>query len=397
MWTTESWYDQAHKAGAANPSYYRAKADHSFGVYARAFPGMAREEIGKILAKSNQDRLDAAPDFAKYPEARGIRELLVAAQRGLKDGAGLDDTQSAMTADGLFYYHRFVTSGKHKARHKANCSVVYFPTSDHGALISSNLDTDIHEPYTDPVWPQLNEHLLTGSVSSGVFLDEESPEIFPLPVYSIVARYCRTTAEAVEIYTRYNNFWGPCNSLVVDRHHDVAMIEKTACRIAVRRSTDGFGYVTAMTQEDPGLHKFVNERRIASLTTRGLPNPCADTRYWASQDVRRHLMDRLMNEARKNPTVEKLRSIMQYREADGKVAGNGDVLFPGDAPIEHTIRTQIFCVSEGRVEWWTRDNEKNIPSWENKRKDIHFKDVLLWEAKGGTRKSAEKRVPVGAA
>ena len=45
---------------------------------------------------------------------------------------------------------------------------------DHGPLFSSNLDTDIHEPYTDPIWPTFNEHLLMGGVSSGVFLDEES-------------------------------------------------------------------------------------------------------------------------------------------------------------------------------------------------------------------------------
>jgi len=388
MWTIDGWYEQARAAAAANPEHHRAKAEHSLGVYFRAFPEMTREDIAKMLAKSNQERLDAVPSFTKYPELRGMRELLAAQRRGHQAGAGLDDAQAGMAADGLYYYHRNITS-KRKV-HTANCSAVYFGTSDHGPLYSSNLDTDINEPYTAPVWPVLNENLVCGGVSSGVFLDEKSPEVFPAPVYALVGRYCKNTADAVEMLVRYNHFWGPCNFLVADTNHDVAMFEKTACRVAVRRSADGFGYVTAMTQEDPELWKFVNDRRLQSLPERGLPNPCNDTRYWAAQDKRRGLMNRLMDEARKNPTVDKLRSIMQYREADGMVAGNGDVLFPGDAPIEHTIRTQIFCLSEGRALWWARDNAKNIPSWENRKEDVHFKNVWLWDKNATPAKSARR-------
>jgi hypothetical protein len=180
------------------------------------------------------------------------------------------------------------------------------------------------------------------------------------------------------MFTRYNHFWGPGNMIVVDRQHDVAMIEKTSCRIGVRRSTDGFGFVTAMTAQDPEINTFLADRRKASLVERGLPDPCADTRYWDAQDTRHNIMTRLLDEARANPTLESMRALMQYRGEDGVVCDNGDMLHPDDPPIEHTIKTQIWCLSEGRAQWWTRDNEKNIPSWENKREDIHFQDVSLW-------------------
>jgi len=304
-----------------------------------------------------------------------MRELVAAQWRGLRDGAGLDEAQAAATCDGQFYYHRYIASG----RGRAHCSVIYFPTSDHGPLWGANLDTSPEEPFGEPEWPALNEHLIMGGVSSGVFLDEASPEIFPAPVTALVARYCRTTDEAVEMLTRYNHFWGPGNKLVVDRQHNVAMIEKSACRIGVRRSQDGFGFVTAMTAEHPEMRAFLADRRAASLRHRNLPDPCADTRYWAAQDRRRELMNRLLDEARQRPTLEMMRSILQYRGPDGMVCDDGDVLHPGDPPIEHTIRTHIVCLAEGRALWWARDNARNIPSWLNRQEDVHYENVLLWE------------------
>lgn len=375
MWTIASAYDQARTEAAARPRYYRDMADLLLRTYAKAMPGMTREQIGEALDEFNRQRLDAQPSLAKFPELRGMRELIAAQWRGTRDGAGLDPAQAAVNVAGLSYYHRVLNGGMQLP---AQCTCEFFPASDRGPLLANNLDSTKDEPFTEPVWPALSEHLVIGSVSSGVFLDEESPELFPAPVWKLVGRYCRSTAEAVEMLTRYNHFWGPCNALVADRNNDVAMIEKTACRIAVRRSRDGFGFVTAMTQEDPDLRRFVAERRAASLKARGLSSPCADTRYWDAQDARRTVLNRLLDDARANPTLETLRAMMQYRGPDGLVAGNGDVLHPGDPGIEHTLRTQIFCLAEGRTLWWARDNARDIPSWENRREDVTFKDVWLW-------------------
>lgn len=378
MWTIQSAYEQGVASGRASAAFIKGRAEHVLGSYLGWLPGMSREEIGRVLMDYNRQRLEAVPSLSRYPELRGMKELIEAERRGIQEGAGLDDTIAAVHFDGQYYYHREITS-KAKGKPPAHCSVAYFGDSDHGPLLATNLDTDIHEPYGAPDWPLLNEHLILGGVSSGVFLDERSPEIFPAPVYKLLARYCRTTDEAVELMERYNLFHGPGNMFVVDRGHNIAMVEKTACRIGVRRSR-GFGFITAMTQEHPEIRAFVADRRAASLTARGLPNPCADTRYWDAQDVRRGIMSRLTAEAAKAPTLEKMRALMQYRGSDGVVADNGDVLAPGDPPIEHTIKTAIVCLGEARALWWTRDNERNIPSWDNRREDVVFRDVMLWKA-----------------
>jgi len=375
MWTIDSWYREARIAAETDAELVRNMAEHLLKLYVKHLPDTPRDEIGKLLAKSNSERLDAVPDLAKYPELRGARELIAARWRGTRDGAQLDDTLAAVNADSQFYYRRRLSD---KAKPTARCSVVYFCTSDHGPLLATNLDTDVEEPFGPPQWPLTSEHLILGSVSSGVFLDEQSPEVFPAPVPELVARYCRNTDEAVEMLTRYNYFWGPCNRLVVDRDHNIAMIEKSACRMGVRRSPDGFGFVTAMTAEHPEFRAFLDERRAASLAHRGLKAPCPDTVYWGAQDTRRQIMTRLLDEVRSEPTLDKLRALMQYRGEDGVVADNGEVLFPGGPPIEHTIRTQIFCLAEGRALWWARDKETGTPSWEHRMPDVTFKDVMLW-------------------
>lgn len=375
MWTITSWYDDARKDAERDREQVRRMADFRLEIYEKQLlKGRNRAEIVRILAASNRDRLNAVPDLARYPELRGMREFIEAAWRGVRDGAGLTDEQWAATCDGGFYGHRYVYSGR---KPPAGCSYVFFPDSDHGPILANNLDSSPQEPFAPPAWPALNEHLILGGVSSGVFNDEESPEIFPAPVYKLIARYCRATGEAVEMLTRYNHFWGPGNQIVIDRNRKVAMIEKSACRIGVRRSPDGFGFITAMTAEEPGMNAWLADRRAYSLKARNLPPDCDDVHYWRGGDRRRELMNELLDEGRKAPTLEKLRSIIQFRDPRrGLVCYNGELL-PGGTPVEHTIRTAIWLLREGRAMWWALEAGK--PSFENRKPDVEFKDVLRWD------------------
>jgi len=304
-----------------------------------------------------------------------VRDLVEAAWRGTRDGAQMSDEQWAASCDANFYYHRYVCSSPARS---LGCSYMFFPESDHGPILANNLDSSPAEPFGTPAWPAISEHLIWGGVSSGVYGDEKSPETFPAPVPRIVGRYCRSTDEAVEMLERYKYFWGPGNVLLIDRDKNVAMIEKSACRIGVRRSPDGVGFITAMTAEEPGMNDFLRDRRAASLRARNLPENCADTAYWNGADHRRALMAELLDEARRNPTLERLRQNIQFRDPErGRVCYNGEILFPGGAPCEHTIRTTIWSLREGRAMWWAKESE--TPSFENRQEDVTFTDVWLWD------------------
>jgi len=371
MWTPENWYLQARDNAQKTADLIRNRAELMLGVIAQGKPaGMPLEEALQEMEAFHQQRLAAVPDLFRYPELRGMRELIDAEWRGTRDGAGLDDRLLASYYTGYVYYSRCL----HAGIPELGCTYIYFPTSEYGPLLANNLDSSPAEKFGPPHWPALNEHLLIGGVSSGIFMDEQSPEIFPVPVEKLVARYCRTTDEAAEMMTRYNHFWGPGNKIVVDRNHRVAMIEKSACRIGVRFSPDGFGFIASMTAEEPGMHAYLNDRRTASLKARKLPEVCEDTLFWEDHDLRRQELTEMLDEARKNPTLETLRRMIQFREP-GKafVCVNGEKLLPDSAPGAFTLRTTIWVLNERRALWWAKEGE--TPSFENRKPDVRFPDV----------------------
>ena len=63
MWTVSSAYERARKAAERDAESCRRTVDYLLEIYEGHLPGMSREEIGKILAESNQERLDAVPDL----------------------------------------------------------------------------------------------------------------------------------------------------------------------------------------------------------------------------------------------------------------------------------------------------------------------------------------------
>lgn len=376
MWNVKGWYDAAFKQAREKRLFHEQMADLQLTTYQKAFPEVSIDEIARKLAKSNRKRLDAVPELAKYPELRGVRDLMDARWRGLRDGAELSASRWAAACDGNYLYRRHLGES---AAMTLGCTYVYFGHSDCGPLLANNLDSTPAEPFGPPEWlPGDSEHVILGAVSSGVWKDEKTPEIFPAPMYELVSRYCRTTDETVEMLTRYNYFWGPCNMLVIDRGKNVAMIEKSNCRIGVRRRDDGFGFITAMTAEEPDMRAFHTERRAEMLKDGGKSAPCSETVYWEGADHRRELLEELIDEAKAEPTLEKIRSIIQFRDKErGLVCYNAEEILPGGPPCEYTLKTTIWQMAKGRALWWAKEGD--TPSFENKKPDVEFSDVWLWE------------------
>ncbi len=378
-WNPEDWYRASRQNAEKNAETLGKRAEHMLSRYREWLPKHSLEEITKRLSESNEARLKALPDLGKYPELRGMDALIRAEWEGLRDGAKLTPGAWAALCDGAFHYRRHILpkGGNAQAREKGSgkCSYIYFQDSDHGPLLANNLDSSRDEPFGEPSWPMVNEHLLFGGVSSGLFLDETSPEIFPAPVQKLLARYCRSLPEAVELLERYRDFWGPGNAIVVDRNHRIGLIEKSARRIAVRYA-EGFGFITAMTAESPEFRAFLDDRRNASLEARGLAAPCDDTLYWDEADRRRELMKRLVREQSATPTLEGLRKIIQYRGPEGRVAYHADALRPGGPPTEYTLRTTIWLLREKRALWWAIDGD--TPSFETTPKTVEFPGELPW-------------------
>ncbi len=367
-WNPQGWYEYGYRSGSSRADWFHRFSTHCLNHYRRCLPGLSDAEIITRLRESNRRRLAAEPERTKYPETVGLADLIRAEWRGIRDGAGLSEDLWEVYCDKNFLYQREIRNLSLQPS-PGRCTYVYFPQSESGPLLAFNLDSSPKEPFGAPDWPGLNEHLFFGTVSSGVFLDETSPEIFPVPIARLMGRFCGNTKEAVELLSRYCLFWGPCNALLVDDQHNVAMLEKSACRIGVRYSEDGYGYITSMTAEAPEFRAFLDDRRNVSLERRGLDKNCTDVRFWAEADHRRKLIGRLLEEAKANPTFETLRSIMQHRSSLGRVCYNGDDL-GGGLKVEHTLRTAIWNLKKRTAIWWGRSGD--TPSFETKPRSVTY-------------------------
>src|SRR5688500_11084646 len=90
-WTPASWYDRARAESAADPEYTRQMARLSLDLVERDLPGVPRDEATRRLRDFNRRRLEAVPNLAKFPELRGMPDLIAAQWRGSRDGADLDE------------------------------------------------------------------------------------------------------------------------------------------------------------------------------------------------------------------------------------------------------------------------------------------------------------------
>src|SRR2546430_1094549 len=111
QWTIQSWYDAAFKEAAASPAFFKENADHYLKGIAEQLK-VPCAEVVRLLKNFNRARLDAQPSLARFPELRGVRELVEAQWRGFRDGAKLDDSEWAAHCGGWLFSVREVAAGR---------------------------------------------------------------------------------------------------------------------------------------------------------------------------------------------------------------------------------------------------------------------------------------------
>ena len=224
-----------------------------------------RQDLLTHAAALHTRRMDALPDLRTFPELEGMDQYLDERARGFAAGAGIDIREVLLNnywRECLF----FVTGGGRRPQ-PGTCSEILFPRTPNGMLLGKGWDDtqcwytenafprplqNPPEPQTAVIPPQPDEGL--GLRSAGVGNEaglcmesggganyEREPErdedLFPAPVEDLVMRSCETTLEAVEILTRYKEYWGPCNRVVVDAEGNGALFEKSKYAYAVRMSS----------------------------------------------------------------------------------------------------------------------------------------------------------------
>ena len=250
-----------------------------------------REDQLACAADLHRRKLDAFPDVKRFPEIAGMDQYQEEYPKGYADEAGIDVREVYL---GNYWRDLFfhVMKGGSLASQGGACSEAFFPKTPHGPMVGNGRDDTMSwytddpfgtswppsyqapaAPETKEVGPQdegkgyrvnetINEAGLCRENGGGALYEFEPVRdevYFPVDVLDLVLRCCDTTLEAVELLTRYNLYWGPCNCVIGDAEGTGALIEKSTYHYAVRLSDRQVMVSTYGGCDDEDLRKLCDQ------------------------------------------------------------------------------------------------------------------------------------------
>ena len=357
--------ERGRKAGAtALATDLVTRMQGEFASMKQLYPSLGDIDAAAAIRDYDRERLACEPDYAKYPELKGLIERHLGEREGFLEASGLDETAAAFQYSWWFFMTRRVAT-KHLARYDLlpamNCTNVFFPHGKEGITISDNRDDFIRPEYQNSI-PQFrpestvtSEKLawIQGGVSSAMLFDEEPACCFPFDPYEMIPDECLDDIYAiVEFMTRYREFYGPGNLIFCDRKLNTVAVEKTNCRVAFRwPMIDGAISITACSYLDPELNAFkkVGTRKAMALKGETEEN-CLDWHYFEGADLRqRRLIELTNDEARRGATLWGAFNIVADTAVPfpARICLAGEKAFPDREPTANWSLTQHAAVISG--------------------------------------------------
>ena len=344
--------------------------------------GWPTDEVVRKVVDFHRERLDALPDLALYPELRGMREMLLEEERGMRDG-GLSGEVIALYRTLDFWRSTRLLQETGRAVFvqpmPEQCRVLYVPRSDRGALHFKNVDDPI--TYWQPLppiepgaaWPWANPLVFDG-VGSGLHLDEIPDEIFPADAVKMARERCEALEEAREFLLRYNHFWSGQNLLVHDHEGDSIAFEKTRCRVALRGPNEqGINFITGMGALDPGIAAFQRQQRDKYLEQSGQSCDTPDGRFFELSENTWRNMARYVDELALNPTWDNAKQLMEQRDQSGPMCLTGEKCHPNEneADLGYTLWMDMFEMDSKKLH--RRQWRGQVPSYLDTPEIVQFK------------------------
>lgn len=366
---------------------YVADIESYFPSWRAEFPLSAHLDYRTEIVKLWQERLDADVDLTRYPECRGLREIVQSEYQGYLDGCGGDTVQAAYYYNWAYFlrlrlqtrYFGFPENERGK-RTVADvydmsahaCTAVWYEDSPDGPLNGKNLDSTPNQrmgawiPHHIPHGEPIRGIRLMGTASNAIYCDEEPEEIFPVNLDDIVPDDIRTVQDYVEFRHRYRQFCGPGNAVFVDEEGRSVAIEQSNCRMCWRFSTNGISAVTAFDFRTPELYAFKLERDRLSLEKRGWNEECPDWIYWRGCNARGERLMRLVEEeGRRGPTLEGMARLLLDPEGPlpDRISTANEPFYPGLNSNFWTVYTWVCVVfgSERRTYRWEQPPNPVVP------------------------------------
>ncbi|MBI2193839.1 MAG: hypothetical protein HYU36_17825 [Planctomycetes bacterium] len=337
-------------------------------------PWVDRESLVAGLEAFHRERMARVPSPARFPEAKPWVEHVRAHEHELRRLAELNDREVALYRS---LHHYLAFRGFAQARPvlatAEKCRVAYVPETDQGALHIKNVDDPPTfwkrdkplPPRVAEYWWDKQEWAMDG-VGSGLHIDDEPEEIFPLPVLTMVGHYANDVPSVVDFLRRYSPFWGGSNNLVYDKKRRSVAIEKCSFNgIEVYEpGPDGQSHISGMACRDPksSLGRYQTAKRDRYRALFKLPEDGPDSCFWKACDRAEQKLSSTLKRLGRRPRVEEVTRLFVTPWPDG-LCKCGSKFHPNQGYLEYTLITIAHLLDRRRsLRWQRNDDDLGWPS-----------------------------------
>lgn len=304
-----------------------------------------------------RESLQRVPSVAKYPESKPWVEYRIALDAELQKASGLSDIQLAVfrCLDAFTRYRGFMRA---KPAQSEKCRIAYLPDSDRGEMHIKNVD----DPPTfwkpsPPLEPEKYERpkMSIDGVGSGMHIDDEPEEIFPLDARNMVFHYADDTPGAVEFLTRYCPFWSGQNVVIEDDQKRSVAIEKCSANFieVFEPGPTGRSHCSGMATRDPNSPqgKYQRAKRQQFLERFDLPVDGSDASFWAACDKAEQMLADCVANLGEPASFDKLVTTFTTAWPDG-LRKTGALFHPDQALPEYTLYAHLTLHDERKYMRW---------------------------------------------
>ncbi len=258
-------------------------------------PYLEKKELIEDVKNYYLESLERIPSYEKYPESKEWVDYVLKKDKLLMELANLTLEEIAIyrSLNSYLQFRGYRKFGLKKSKFYEKCRVAFIRETDFGPMHIKNIDDPID--YWNP-YPKLPEKMplsevwweklpfIIDSVGSGLHIDDEPKEIFPLPIFKMVYKYAYDIGSCVDFLKKYSIFWGSCNIIIFDLKCNFCVIEKCSRNFIdiYPDNKSNFGYISGMVcrDKDSPQAKYQREKRIEYLKLFNFSNDALDVLFW---------------------------------------------------------------------------------------------------------------------
>ncbi|MCX7705188.1 MAG: hypothetical protein N2115_02880 [bacterium] len=366
---------EAKRINADRPYYLEAGIER---IVADA-PWVKKEDILAGVEDYYKEAMSKSPSFTKYPESKNWVEFVLKRDKYLMEYASLTlrDMAILRSVNDYLTFRGYREFGLRKSSSDEKCRVAFLPDTDMGPMHIKNVDDPI--TYWKPAPPLPSKDHISNApwygkpfvmdgVGSGLHIDDEPEEIFPLPVYEMVYHYASDTLSALEFLKKYSLFWGGANILIYDRKYNSVAIEKCSRNYFEAFRQDEkvhFTHISGLVCRNPESPqaKYQRKQRLLYRKFFNLPDDGPDALFWDTcNNLETILREKLRNLGKKPAARDIIKLfITPYPEGLRK---DGLRLHPNQGLTGYTLITNCFFLSKKLYYRWQRRSYADGGMWQ---------------------------------